>query len=88
MYVMLTNDFSDPLGKGNAVTYAQSLTKYPQEALLADRIALYQSLTLSKEMQQTLHQKRISALHEAQKVTILTYYNFYVTLFFQHLHSA
>ncbi|XP_034236730.1 2,3-dehydroadipyl-CoA hydratase-like [Thrips palmi] len=53
--------------KGNALTYAQSLTKFPQEALRADRAALYHSLSLSEDIQQAVNSERISALQEAQK---------------------
>lgn len=54
--------------KGEALTYAQCLTKYPQEALRSDRAALFQFLNQPSEMQKAIEEERKSSLAEALKV--------------------
>ncbi|XP_026278829.1 2,3-dehydroadipyl-CoA hydratase-like [Frankliniella occidentalis] len=51
--------------KGNALTYAQSLTKYPQEALRADRAAFLHALVLSDDIQYATESEISSMLPKA-----------------------
>lgn len=71
-------------GKGNALTLAQSLTKYPQDALRADRAALLQTLQLPDDFQTSLNSERTYTVPRAIEVCI--YFLLYI-LYCGYIHT-